>query len=311
MKLRIATWNIHKGVSALGRRPRVHGIKQALAGIGADIVFLQEVQGRHDLLALKHASWPSQGQHEFLATDTQHSAYGKNAVYDHGHHGNALLSNFPISAVRNHDVSDHAFESRGILHCAVTFGTQVIHCYVVHLGLFAGSRLRQTEALIEAVSTSTPIDAPLLIAGDFNDWTNALSEHLCARLDVVEVFDRELKAPRFSNFLRRLSGRSPRSAAARTFPAVMPMLQLDRIYVRGFDVIDAKVLFGASWARLSDHAPITAELMLQPAQHPALPDAPISSKSLDSPQLLCLPDASAGPSPAASPNMTTHASGEL
>jgi endonuclease/exonuclease/phosphatase family metal-dependent hydrolase len=44
----------------------------------------------------------------------------------------------------------------------------------------------------------------------------------------------------------------------------MPMLQLDRVYVRGFDVIDAKVLFGASWARLSDHAPIVTELTLHP-----------------------------------------------
>ena len=264
MKLRIATWNIHKGVSALARRPRVHGIKQALAGIGADIVFLQEVQGRHDLLAIKHASWPSQGQHEFLAGESQHSAYGKNAVYDHGHHGNALLSSYPITAVRNHDISDHAFESRGILHCAVTIDTRLIHCYVVHLGLFGGSRLRQTEALIEAVSASAPNDAPLLIAGDFNDWTNSLSAHLCARLGVTEVFDRELKASRFGSYLRRLSGRGPRKAPARTFPAAMPMLQLDRVYVRGFDVIDAKVLFGASWARLSDHAPIVTELTLHP-----------------------------------------------
>jgi endonuclease/exonuclease/phosphatase family metal-dependent hydrolase len=274
MKLRIATWNIHKGVSALGRRPRVHGIKQALAGIGADIVFLQEVQGRHDLLAIKHASWPSQSQHEFLANDAQHTAYGKNAVYDHGHHGNALLSNFPIAAVRNHDVSDHAFESRGILHCVVTIDARVIHCYVIHLGLFAGSRMRQTEALIEAVSASAPSDAPLLIAGDFNDWTNSLSESLCEQLGVTEVFDRHLTASRFGSYLRRLSGRGPRKAPARTFPAAMPVLQLDRIYVRGFDVVDAKVLFGASWARLSDHAPIMTELILQPASHLISPDVP-------------------------------------
>lgn len=273
MKLRIATWNIHKGVSALGRRPRVHGIKQALAGIAADIVFLQEVQGRHDLLALKHASWPSQGQHEFLAGDEQHSAYGKNAVYDHGHHGNALLSNFPIAAVRNHDVSDHAFESRGILHCVVTVDTLVIHCYVIHLGLFAVSRLRQTEALIDAVCASAPRGAPLLIAGDFNDWTNALSENLRDRLGVTEVFDRQLPASRFGSYLRRLAGRGPRKAPARTFPAAMPMLQLDRIYVRGFEVLEAKVLYGPSWARLSDHAPLIAELTLQPSHDSATTNA--------------------------------------
>ncbi len=265
MKLRIATWNIHKGVSSLGSRPRVHGIKQAMAAMGADVVFLQEVQGRHDLLALKHTSWPAQAQHEFLAGDTLHSAYGMNAVYDHGHHGNALLSCFPIASAHNHDVSDHAFESRGILHCVLTVEGVPVHCYVIHLGLFAGSRLRQTEALIDAVRSTAPADAPLLVAGDFNDWTNALSHTLRDRLGVTEVFDERLPSSRFGSYLRRLSGRGPRKAPARTFPAAMPVLQLDRIYVRGFDVLSAEVKFGAHWGRLSDHAPIVAELMLAPA----------------------------------------------
>jgi hypothetical protein len=43
----------------------------------------------------------------------------------------------------------------------------------------------------------------------------------------------------------------------------MPVLQLDRIYVRGFEIHHAQVLFGPSWGRLSDHAPLVAELSLQ------------------------------------------------
>ena len=264
MKLRIATWNIHKGISTVGTRPRVHGIKQAITAMTPDILFLQEVQGRHDLLALRHAGkWPAQAQHEFLAGDTHHSAYGMNAVYDHGHHGNALLSRFPIESSFNHDVSDHAFESRGILHCVLPIAEVSIHCYVVHLGLFAGSRLRQTEALIQAVASTAPADAPLLIAGDFNDWTNSLSKTLSDRLHVKEVFDQRLSSRSFGSYLRRLSGRGPKKAPARTFPAAMPVLQLDRIYVRGFDIHSAQVFYGASWARLSDHAPLVAELSLQ------------------------------------------------
>lgn len=264
MKLRIATWNIHKGISTVGTRPRVHGIKQAITAMTPDILFLQEVQGRHDLLALRHAGkWPAQAQHEFLAGDTHHSAYGMNAVYDHGHHGNALLSRFPIESSFNHDVSDHAFESRGILHCVLPIAEVSIHCYVVHLGLFAGSRLRQTEALIQAVASTAPADAPLLIAGDFNDWTNSLSKTLSDRLHVREVFDQRLSSRSFGSYLRRLSGRGPKKAPARTFPAAMPVLQLDRIYVRGFDIHSAQVFYGASWARLSDHAPLVAELSLQ------------------------------------------------
>jgi endonuclease/exonuclease/phosphatase family metal-dependent hydrolase len=37
---------------------------------------------------------------------------------------------------------------------------------------------------------------------------------------------------------------------------------LDRIYVRGFKVESAEVLHGPLWAKLSDHAPIVANLKL-------------------------------------------------
>lgn len=153
MKLRIATYNIHKGVTSFAGRPRILALKQALAQLDPDILFLQEVQGRHDLNALRHAAnWPQQGQHEYLAGDTHHAAYGMNAVYDHGHHGNALISRFEIASIRNQDVSDHAYESRGILHCVVPVEGVDVHCYVIHLGLFAGGRRRQTDALIDRKS---------------------------------------------------------------------------------------------------------------------------------------------------------------
>ncbi|WP_343584716.1 endonuclease/exonuclease/phosphatase family protein [Herbaspirillum sp.] len=262
MKLRVATYNIHKGVTSFGGRPRILALKQALAQLDADILFLQEVQGRHDLNALRHESnWPQQGQHEYLAGDTHHAAYGMNAVYDHGHHGNALISRFAIASSRNQDVSDHAYESRGILHCVVPVEGVDVHCYVVHLGLFAGGRRRQTEALIEAVRSSSPPDAPLIIAGDFNDWSNQLSKMLYQRLGVVEVFDQPATKG-LMNGLRRLGGLSAPIRPARTFPAMLPWLRLDRIYLRGFRVEAAQVLSEGPWARLSDHAPIVSELRL-------------------------------------------------
>src|SRR5450830_2059774 len=262
MKLRIATYNIHKGVSSLGNRPRVHALKQALTKMEADVFFLQEVQGRHDLLAARHAAhWPDQPQHDFLAGDSHHSAYGMNAVYDHGHHGNALLSRFPIGAIRNQDVSDHAYEARGILHCVVDIDGVSVHCYVIHLGLFAGGRRRQTAALIDAVLASAGTHAPIIIAGDFNDWGNQLGEGLCSRLGVSEVFEQQA-AGGWMTYLRRLGGMRPLVQPARTFPAAMPVLRLDRIYLRGFTVESAQVLRGSLWASLSDHAPIISTLRL-------------------------------------------------
>ncbi len=263
MTIRIATYNIHKGVSSFGSRPRVTALKQALTSMHADIYFLQEVQGRHDRIATRHAAhWPLQAQHDYLAGESHQAVYGRNAVYDHGHHGNALLSNFPIASSRNQDVSDHAYEARGILHCALQIDGVEVHCYVVHLGLFAGGRRRQTDALVEAVLHSAPHDAPVIIAGDFNDWANNLSETLRARLKVTEVFDARAPSSMMSGLLRRLRGAGAKIQPARTFPAAMPMLRLDRIYVRGFVVESAEVLHGALWAKLSDHAPIVASLRL-------------------------------------------------
>lgn len=265
MKLRIATYNIHKGVSALRGLPRVHALKQAIAELSVDIIFLQEVQGRHDHHAAQygaedkgHQHWPAQSQHEFLAGDTHQAAYGMNAVYLHGHHGNALLSKLPILSSQNRNVSTHAFEQRGILHCCLQLEGCTVHCYVVHFGLFATGRAKQAQALIEVVSQTAPAGEPVIIAGDFNDWRDQLGASLREQLAVIEVFDERRHGPRLGSAFR-----GSKSPSARTFPSFMPWLRLDRIYVRGFHVDSAQVLSGQQWGKLSDHAPILATLQLQ------------------------------------------------
>jgi endonuclease/exonuclease/phosphatase family metal-dependent hydrolase len=251
MKLHVATYNIHKGVSWFAQKPRIHDMRSALEILDADLLFLQEVQGQHDRRAARHVHWPAQAQHDFLAGDRRQAAYGMNAVYQHGHHGNALLSRYPILHQQNRDVSDHRFEERGILHCIVQMPECEVHCYVVHFGLFAGGRRRQTDLLIEAIRTETPGDAPLVIAGDFNDWRNHLSTPLREALGVEEVFE-HLSAP----------SATVQPKAARTFPVGAPLFMLDRIYVRGIKINSAQVLKGAPWRSLSDHAPLTADLEL-------------------------------------------------
>ena len=264
MKLRIATYNMHKGVSAFGRQARIHGMKDAIASLDADLVFLQEVQGKHDIHAKRHSSWPNTGQHEFLAGDSHHVVYGMNAIYEHGHHGNALLSRYPINFHFNHDVSDHAYEQRGILHAVVHIASVDIHCFVIHLGLFAASRRRQIQSLIDTISRDTPANAPLIIAGDFNDWNQRLSASLYQHLGVVEAFD-FIHKQQTGTFVRRGLGDlflPPRTMHARTFPAGFPCLSLDRMYIRGFQLEQALVLKGAPWNSLSDHVPIMANLEL-------------------------------------------------
>lgn len=247
--LTIATWNIHKGFSQFNRRLTVHELRERLRELDADIVFLQEVQGRQQRHAERHPEWPHQPQHEFLAQDVwDHSAYGRNMVYDHGHHGNAILSRYPILHEHNQDVTHLRFEKRGMLHCAVALpGRELpLHCVCAHLSLFAGSRRRQYDALIRRIEELVPATAPLLIAGDFNDWRNRADAQLAERLGLSEVFAANGKHGRPS----------------RSFPAAFPLLRLDRIYARGLRVVDTALHAGAPWSALSDHAALSARFDL-------------------------------------------------
>ncbi|HWS74815.1 MAG TPA: endonuclease/exonuclease/phosphatase family protein [Quisquiliibacterium sp.] len=284
--MRVATYNIHKGVVrdffGLRRVPRIHELRARLHDLQADLVFLQEVQGRHERHAQRFEHWPVEPQDQFLARSptlrhTFEAAYGQNATYLHGHHGNALLSRFPILGLENRDVSDHALEKRGVLHCVVNLKGRQVHCFVVHFGLLARSRERQAQALVDWIQREVPPDAPLIIAGDFNDWRNQLSDRLCEPLGVREVFDvlrPRGMSERVAHFVRDRqaqpgldtrveTARLPRMVrSARTYPALVPWLRMDRIYIRGFQVSTARVLRGPEWAQLSDHSPLVADLAI-------------------------------------------------
>lgn len=242
--LHIATFNIHKGFSQFNQRLVIHELREELRRLNPDILFLQEVQGLHLGHAQRHTAWPAGGQHDFLAESRWEAAYGQNMVYDHGHHGNAILSRHLILSTANQDVSDHRFERRGLLHCQVEMPQfdVPVHCVCVHLGLMAGSRRRQMAALAERMEQLAPGDAPLIIAGDFNDWRNHADDLLGSRLGLTEAFG------------------AGRGRPARSFPSALPFFRLDRIYVRGFRVRQAQVHYGAPWAQISDHAALTADL---------------------------------------------------
>jgi endonuclease/exonuclease/phosphatase family metal-dependent hydrolase len=243
MRFTVATYNIHKGFSHLNRRMVIHELRERLHGLSVDILFLQEVVGVHARHAVRHHDWPVKPQHDFIADKVwQEVAYGMNAIYRHGHHGNAVLSRFPIVEQVNQDISAHPFESRGLLHCTLKLGPRQreLHCLNVHLGLFERGRKWQVRALCERIRATVPKDAPLVIAGDFNDWRHKANRTLIDELDVVEVFQ------------------AVRGRPARTFPSVLPVFRLDRIYARGLDIVDARVHYAFPSARLSDHAALAA-----------------------------------------------------
>lgn len=243
--IRVLTINTHKGFTALNRRFVLPELREAIRAVGADLVFLQEVQGEHARHAQRFEGWPLTPHYEFLADSLwPQFAYGRNAVYPHGHHGNAVLSKYPIVRSENRDVSIGTTEQRGILHCvlAVPMHDGEVHAICVHLGLLETHRQQQLRLLCDLVTHDVPPQAPLLVAGDFNDWRHRATAILEHQLGMTEVSV-------------ALGGRAPR-----TYPSILPLFPLDRIYVRGFRVRASQVHRGRPWSMLSDHLAVSAEL---------------------------------------------------
>ncbi len=246
--LRVATYNIHKGVRGLGPRKRleIHNLGLGIEALDADLVCLQEVRLFHQREALHFQrtllGWPEGGQADYLAPEGYEVAYRTNAVTRHGEHGNALLSRWPIGDVGHHDVSDHRFEQRGLLHVPVLWQGVEVHAVVAHFGLIHASRVRQVERLAEFIAAEVPPDAPLLVAGDFNDWGEKLDGPM-----------REID-------LQRASAGPER--AQRTFPSSVPLFAMDRVYTRGMACVSASVPRNSGWSRMSDHLPLVVELQL-------------------------------------------------
>jgi len=245
--LRVISYNIHKGFSFGNTRYLLDEMRHSIRMVNADIVFLQEVVGENTQKRQSIDKWEPQ-QFEYLADDVwPHFAYGKNAIYSHGHHGNAILSHFPFDTFDNINVSHIPTSQRGILigkMCHDDFPAG-IHLVCLHFGLFAFERRRQIAMLCEKIESSLPTDAPLLIAGDFNDWNLKSDQQLRSRLGLQEA-------------LLQKQGKS-----ARTFPAFAPVLAMDRIYYRNLELLDAEVLSGHPWNDLSDHCALYAEFNLK------------------------------------------------
>lgn len=239
--LRVATYNIHKGVQGVGPASRleIHNLVHAVEQFDADLICLQEVRGVHRRMAARFPHWPDQGQADFLVPQGYEAVYRTNARTRHGEHGNALLTRWPVAAIGHHDVSDHRFEQRGLLHVKVLVEAEPVHVVVVHLGLFAASRQRQVQRLGHYLAREVPECERLVVAGDFNDWGDKLHQPMGAL--ALNTFE---------------------GVRLATFPSRLPVLHLDRIYVRGLRPLHAHVPHGRVWWRMSDHLPLIAEFAL-------------------------------------------------
>lgn len=242
----VISYNIHKGMSPLNRLVKLNGMANALASIDPDVLCLQEVQGQNLKRAISFNEYPKQSQHEWFGEYLAlKDSYGKNVEYEHGHHGNAVLSRHPLDPKHNVNITVSRLEKRGVLHCEIhPEGWErpvVVLC--AHLNLLHRDRIKQYQAIIDYIDGVIGRDVPLILAGDFNDWSKK-STQVLESLGMTEVF-------------HHLHEVYPA-----TYPAKLPVLSLDRIYVRNLQIHRATVHAGIPWSNLSDHLPISAVLSL-------------------------------------------------
>jgi len=249
MKIRLLTINLHKGFSPLNKRFILPQLSRCIHSTSADVIFLQEVVGENIQKAAKHSDWPDKPQHEYIAGEAGFNhVYGKNAVYTFGHHGNAILSRYPILFYEQVDISTNRLEKRGMLYAKLKLPGRGkdLHCICLHLGLLHRSRKKQFGKVREYIQKVVPADEPLIVAGDFNEWRrgkkNELETLLLMKDAGLQLYGHKLK----------------------TFPSVLPVFPLDRIYLRGFKALSASVIHKGSCARLSDHAGFFAEVERRP-----------------------------------------------
>lgn len=231
VNIHIISFNIHKGRGWGITRSTLNQIHNSLCTLHPDIIFLQEIRGAQFEI-LSAGLWP-------------HFSYGKNAVYPKGHHGNAILSKFPIEATDNIDLSMHRYESRGLLHSyvKVTKNNLPLHLLCVHLGLFINDRRKQLDKIVSYIRANIPENEPIILSGDFNDWNVYATIPLINTLGFHEAF------------------LSKHGSYARSFPAWAPILKLDRIYYRGLKITNAHRLVKKPWKYFSDH--IALEVYLE------------------------------------------------
>lgn len=248
MQLSVLTWNIHKGFTSGNSAFVLPRMRELIRAAEVDMALLQEVQGEHRGHAGRISNWPEAAQFEFLADQVwPHYAYGKNAILDQGHHGNAILSKYPFAQWENLNVALFRKASRSLLHGTLQIPgtTKRVHVLCLHLGLLGFERRQQLRILNTHLHMISAAHEAMIIGGDFNDWSGRqVRRYLDPALGLEEAFMQ-------SN-----------QRHARTFPARWPLLCMDRIYFSGLTLQSCACVDGSAWRELSDHVPLLARFEL-------------------------------------------------
>jgi endonuclease/exonuclease/phosphatase family metal-dependent hydrolase len=225
----IATYNTHGGVG-LDRRYSPSRIAGVLSELQADVIALQELHSRSARCdMLKHLRERT-GYHAIAGPTLLHA--------DSESFGNGLLSRFPIVSSTHITLAVGRREPRAAIDAVLDCDGIHLRVIATHLGLRSGERREQIARLLDHAGRGASM--PTVLLGDINEW---------------------LARPRALHALHAHFGEAPARA---TFPSLLPMLALDRIWMSPASGLrNVRVHRSRLARRASDHLPLLAEIALE------------------------------------------------
>ncbi len=240
MRFRLITYNIHKGIGGVDRLYRPQRVIETLSHYQPDIVLLQEVDD-----GVPRSRFDRQIDVIGDGLNLHHRAFQRNVRLRRGHYGNAVLSRFPMFDVRNLELTVPPKKRRRALvaHCRVhtEHHWRTLIVFNFHLGLAGFERRIQIRRFLNSdVFVHAHHDTAIIAAGDYNDVWGTLGKRMLEP-----------------------AGFKPACKSILTFPAVLPVRPLDRIYYRGRLNLHHSFASRLELARqASDHLPLVADFDL-------------------------------------------------
>ena len=242
---RVMTYNVHRCVGA-GGVDSVDDIVSVCAEARADVIALQEL----DALETDEQDGVHHARDLAARLDMQ-LLFCRTFRRGVGYYGHALLSRYPLELkkVTTFPAPEHfGSEPRGAIWArAALGGDRTLDIISTHLGLSRKERKMQARELLGDAWLANPeLRHPCVLCGDLNSVGAPSSTY------------RRVGA-RLKDAQRALRGHLPRP----TFPAMLPLLRLDHVFVSPEIVVrGVTVPYNARSRRASDHLPLIVDLEL-------------------------------------------------
>lgn len=237
--MRLLSYNIHKGIGGGDRRYNLERIIDVLHASQADIFCLQEVTidlprtSRHD-------------QADLLAERFRpmHATFQQNVHWRVGGYGNLVLSRWPLREHHRVSLRFGTKKPRGAQLVVIETPSGPLRVTNWHLGLSERERHWQVDRLLSHPTFRSTAEHPTLMCGDCNDWRNTLGRTLLHPQGLTQA---TAPAGRF-----------------RSFPAVLPVMSLDKVFHCDSIAIQSAHLVKTRQTRqASDHLPVLVEFTMR------------------------------------------------